>query len=115
MISSPLSGVGVIRSRRKKKNRGKLIPFDFLTSECGFLFTMKSCCDLILYFKAAGIFLHIPLFFVGHINNDHDDDNEMINDDDNNDDDDDNNDDSDKVSGRIIVSLGLFKLTKTFF
>lgn len=53
--------------------------------------------------------------FLCHNNNDHDDDNEMINDDDNNDDDDDNNDDSDKVSGRIIVSLGLFKLTKTFF
>ena len=38
----------------------------------------------------------------------------MISDDDNNDDDDDN-DDSNKVSGKIIVSLGLFKLTKTFF
>ena len=35
----------------------------------------------------------------------------MISDDDDNDD---NNDDSDKVSGKIIVSLGLFKLTKTF-
>ena len=50
-----------------------------------------------------------------HNNNDHDDDNEMINDDDNNDDDNDNNDDSDKVSGKIIVSLGLFKLTDFFF
>ena len=39
----------------------------------------------------------------------------MISDDDNNDDNDDNNDDSDKVSGKIIVSLGLFKLTKIFF
>ena len=76
---------------------------------------MKSCCDLILYFKAAGIFWHIRLFLVRHNNNDHDDDNEMINDDDDNDDDDDNNDDSDKVNGKIIVSLGLFKLTKTFF
>ena len=35
----------------------------------------------------------------------------MISDDDDNDD---NNDDSVKVSGKIIVSLGLFKLTKTF-
>ena len=52
---------------------------------------------------------------MGHNNNDHDDDNEMINDNDNNDDNDDNNDDSDKVRGKIIVSLGLFKLTKTFF
>ena len=50
-----------------------------------------------------------------HNNNDHDDDNEMINDDDDNDYDDDNNDDSDKVSGKIIVSLGLFKLTDIFF
>ena len=43
------------------------------------------------------------------------DDDNNDDDDDNNDDDDDNNDDSDKVSGKIIVSLGLFKLTKIFF
>ena len=69
---------------------------------------MKNCCDLILYSKAAGIFLHIPLFLVGHKSNDPDDDNEMISDDD-------NNDDSDKVSSKIIVSLGLSRLTRTFF
>ena len=83
---------------------------------------MKNCRTSSFIFKRHEFSCTSPLFLVGHNNNDHDDDNEMINDDDNNDDNDDNNDDnddnnddSDKVRGKIIVSLVLFKLTKTFF